>query len=139
MGLAPTPLARPCPLPPAQLKTPLADVSISLAPPEGAAADEGSISPAGEWDAHTRLLSWPLPQLGSGDHAVRCAAELSGVGGGEGEGGGGPCKWPVHVKFFCEGVTISGIELEVQLGAEGQPVAQLHRRFSSGDYKVTNG
>ena len=43
---------------------------------------------------------------------------------------------PVLVQFGCEGVTISGIELEVQMGASGQPVAKLSRRFVAGDYKV---
>ena len=45
--------------------------------------------------------------------------------------------------LVCSGVTISGIELEVQLvpanTTDGKvpPVAKLMRRFSAGEYRVT--
>ena len=45
----------------------------------------------------------------------------------------------LQVKFSCEGVTISGIELEVQTSGAGKPVAKLTRRFQAGDYKVQWG
>ena len=49
---------------------------------------------------------------------------------------------PFNVSFGCDGVTISGIELEVQLvgGASGDrapPIAKLMRRFNAGEYRVT--
>ena len=44
--------------------------------------------------------------------------------------------YAVQVQFACEGVTISGIELEVQTGTAGKPIAKLTRRFQAGDYKV---
>jgi len=40
---------------------------------------------------------------------------------------------PLSVQFGCEGVTITGIELEVA----GQPISKLIRRFDSGEYKVS--
>ena len=43
----------------------------------------------------------------------------------------------LSVGFGCEGVTISGLEIEVQLGQAGSPIAQLQRRFAAGDYKVS--
>ena len=48
---------------------------------------------------------------------------------------------PVSLMFACEGVTISGIELEVHhwdRRAAQQPISKLTRRFTAGDYQVVD-
>jgi hypothetical protein len=46
---------------------------------------------------------------------------------------------PVKMEFQSEGVTISGIEVEIQASiTDTPPIAKLLRRFAAGDYQVAN-
>ncbi|KAL3919396.1 MAG: hypothetical protein SGPRY_005647 [Prymnesium sp.] len=107
-----------------QLKMPLQNVHLSLPCTASCAPDA-----RGTWDGRT--LGWRLPQLLSSDKVVACTSAVMG------EELETLRDQPVIIKFECEGVTISGIELEVQMGGSGHPVAKLNRRFVAGDYKVS--
>jgi len=113
-----------------QLKMPLQHVSIFARPGEHAEACD--VAPPGTWEEGK--LQWTLPRvLSSKDVPVPCSAQLT----GSEELAAALGAQPLHVHFGCEGVTISGLELEVQVGARGSPIARLLRRFAAGDYKVT--
>lgn len=65
----------------AQLKTPLQNVTVSIAPPDGAdvsddpsgAAEGSAAGPAAEWDTEARKLSWTVADLHSKVRAhARC-------------------------------------------------------------------
>ena len=43
---------------------------------------------------------------------------------------------PVFLQFGCDGVTISGVELEIHSGSTGAAISKLVRNFKAGDYKV---
>ena len=89
------------------------------------------VSFPGLWDDADRQLQWRMPQLLSRDKPVVCTARLS---GGEGDLSNTFADQPLYVRFGCEGVTISGIELDLQ--REVQPTMRLLRRFVSGKYKI---
>ena len=87
------------------------------------------------WDAATHELKWSVPQLRAlnstpllltaslrGDEALAQAAAAQ----------------PVFVQFGCDGVTISGVELEIHVGSTRSPISKLVRNFRAGDYKVRN-
>ena len=61
-----------------------------------------------------------------------CTAELK---GGD-DLAAGALQQPLGVQFGCEGVTISGIELEVQCSGANR-IADLLRRFTTGVYRVS--
>ena len=113
-----------------QLKTPLKDVSVTL--PMGDAVQTCQPDQSGSWDAAGHKLLWRLPQPLSRDKPATCSAC---VGGEEGFSTAATEK-ACQVSFGCDGVTISGIELEVQMGSAAQPVAKLNRRFVAGEYTV---
>lgn len=113
-----------------QLKMPLQNVVVTVTP--GPAAKACVVSPPGAWESEHHRVQWTLPQLQSKEKPVLCSAKLS----GDEDIASVASQQPVHVQFGCDGVTISGIELEVEMGSSGQPVARLSRRFVSGDYKV---
>jgi len=124
-----------------QLKMPLENIKITAFLVPGVECCQPS--PTGTWDAAQRQMIWRIPQLLSREKPVVCEAQFLG------DSTGGSAKeddvWcavrqqPIQVKFSCEGVTISGIELEVQTSGAGKPVAKLTRRFQAGDYKVQWG
>lgn len=91
---------------------------------------------AGEWDPAARLAKWRFPELltFSGEPAL-CCATLRDVAEG---GAAAVSRAPLRMSFSCEGVAISGIELEVQLGSGTSSISRLLRRFVSGEYLVTN-
>mmetsp|Transcript_46738 Transcript_46738/g.77372 ORF Transcript_46738/g.77372 Transcript_46738/m.77372 type:complete len:928 (+) Transcript_46738:63-2846(+) len=115
-----------------QLKTPLQDVVVSINP--GSHAEDCAVVAPGTWESGERRLQWRLPHLLSRDKPFVCTAELT----GSEDLASTVVAQPTSVQFKCEGVTISGIELEVQMDNAGtSPVAHLLRRFASGDYKVS--
>jgi len=114
-----------------QLKMPLQNVSIKMPSLPASVSCEPDFQ--GAWDSELRELQWSIPQLFSKDKPVVCTASFSCDDGAASS----IRDEPVLVHFDCEGVTISGIELEAQMGEAGQPVAKLNRRFVAGDYKVS--
>jgi hypothetical protein len=122
-----------------QLKAPLRDVALRLAAPPGLEVDAGTISPGGgSYSGEPeRALAWSLPHLGSGERSAPHSAQLSAAGGAALGTDPTAAELPVQLQFGCDGVTISGLEIETQLGPAGQPVDRLLRRFSAGDYKVS--
>jgi len=111
-----------------QLKTPLQNVLITVSP--SLQDTHRVVAEQGSWDVDTQLLQWRIAQVASGEHPTVRTAQLTGNEKIE-------ILIPSQLQFGCEGVTISGIELEVQTGAAGNPIARLVRRFASGDYKVS--
>lgn len=91
---------------------------------------------AGEWDAAERLARWRLSELLTlrGTPAL-CCATLRDVTQGAADA---VSRAPLQLSFSCEGVAISGIELEVQLGSGSSSISRLLRRFVSGEYFVTS-
>lgn len=90
----------------------------------------------GQWDASKRCATWHLPNLltprGS---PFRCSAVLGNTH--DAPVVAAAATSPLDVSFSCEGVTISGIELEVQLGPTSGSIDKLLRKFASGKYLVT--
>ena len=115
-----------------QLKMPLTNVTVRAQP--GEHASEVTPEPPGTWDDAEGRLQWQLPKVLSKDAPVACTAAL--VGDAELLAASLGAQ-TLSVGFGCEGVTISGLELEVQLGQAGSPIARLQRRFAAGDYKVS--
>mmetsp|Transcript_5058 Transcript_5058/g.15397 ORF Transcript_5058/g.15397 Transcript_5058/m.15397 type:complete len:610 (-) Transcript_5058:263-2092(-) len=121
-----------------QLKTPLVNVSIAMPIPleAGDLYSCSEIQPAGQWDASKRCATWHLPNLltprGS---PFRCSAVLGNTH--DAPVVAAAATSPLDVSFSCEGVTISGIELEVQLGPTSGSIDKLLRKFASGKYLVT--
>ena len=120
-----------------QLKASLMNVALSISPPPGVHVEGGSLVPAGSWEEAARKLRWTIPHELTRDVPSICSAAVSGGAllatlGAQ----------PVNVMFGCEGVTISGIEVDVQMaatpGAATHPIAKLLRRFSAGDYQVAS-
>jgi len=133
------------------LKASLQNVSISVATPSGVTVAHDSVTPSGTWDAAAKRLQWRVSSELTRDRPVVCEAFVR-LPAGDSEVAGGGLRTalasaPMAVQFSCEGVTISGIELEVQAAAVGsgsgsssptQPIAKLMRRFSAGDYQVVS-
>ena len=134
--------AQVCAEPSPQLKASLQSVSVSLTLPEGADVRSPSISPDGTYDASSRRLRLDLPGELTRDQPGRCVAALRPA---DEALRSSLAALPCSVTFTCEGVTISGIEIEVQqatapAGSQppSQPVAKLIRKFTAGDYQVAN-
>ncbi len=111
-----------------QLKTPLQNVALSTTISTG--ARECAMTPGGKWDETEGQLQWRMPHLAPNQPLV-CTARLS---GGEGDLSQTAVDQPLFARFGCEGVTISGIELD--LPPEIEPNMRLLRRFVSGKYKI---
>nr|ALD47963.1 TSET complex subunit TCUP [Emiliania huxleyi] len=116
-----------------QLKTPLQDVAVALrVQDEGARCCDKAVEPAGGWDEAGSSVKWRIDELAR-EKPASCSALVA--------GGGAPAReacsrGTMQVQFGCEGVTITGIELEVQVGTTGSPVSRLLRRFTSGKYEA---
>ena len=150
-----------------QLKSSLQNVALSTRLPPGVSVGpEEALLPVGScWHADAGELQWKLgPELVR-DVPITCTASVVGEAGDEGlgvgTGAGTPAALqgalstvPFQLQFGCEGVTISGIELEVQLGVgasdgtpgsspasarSAAPIGRLKRRFGAGEYKVLPG
>ena len=148
------------------LKSALQNVSVSVAalPAAVSLAAGASLAPEGSsWDAESRALKWRVSKELVREVPVTCTAPLVGVadgaegGGTDGEAmgvselGSALSSVPFSVHFGCEGVTISGIELEVQLGTDAAAstdgsggvgvaaIGKLMRRFTAGEYQVVPG
>ena len=145
-----------------QLKSALQNVLVTVTPPDGYRiihsenGDENQnarLKPEGStWDAASRKLLWRVSKELVRETPVTCTAGLisdASSSNGNGKDGSSSSEAelasafqsvPFHVQFGCEGVTISGIELEVQLSGGGSgapPIAKLMRRFTAGEYRVT--
>ena len=130
-----------------QLKSTLQNVTVSMTPPSTLAIDSARWAPqpdGSSYDPETRTLKWRVCKELVRDHPMTCLAPISGAGLDDSASAESLLVGtPFHVQFGCDGVTISGIELEVQLVAghsvEGAvpPIAKLIRRFTAGEYRVT--
>ena len=146
-----------------QLKSTLQNVLVTVTPPDGYGiihsenGDENQnalLKPEGStWDEASRKLLWRVSKELVRETPVTCTAGLlisdASSSNGNGKDGSSSSEAelaaafqsvPFHVQFGCEGVTISGIELEVQLSGGGSgapPIAKLMRRFTAGEYRVT--
>jgi len=106
-----------------QLKSTLTNVVLTTTPPDGIGIDVALHTPHPEgssYDAAARKLTWRVSEELVRDTPVPCTATLCADGGAEAlpPEEALPAAFqgvPFHVQFGCEGVTISGIELEVQL------------------------
>ncbi|EOD24073.1 hypothetical protein EMIHUDRAFT_207159 [Emiliania huxleyi CCMP1516] len=109
-----------------QLKTPLQDVAVALrVQDEGARCCDKAVEPAGGWDEAGSSVKWRIDELAR-EKPASCSALVA--------GGGAPAReacsrGAMQVQFGCEGVTITGIELEVQVGTTGSPVAPAEPRL----------
>ena len=88
---------------------------------------------AGVWDAATHELKWRVPQLRAlNSSPMLLTASLS----GDETLAQAAATQPVCVQFGCDGVTISGVELDIHVGSTSSPISKLVRNFRAGDYKV---
>ena len=130
-----------------QLKSTLQNVTVSVTLPDAGLCigGEGRAPPRPDgsaYDADARKLQWRVSKELVREMPITCSAALCGEGGAElpSELVAAFASTPFQVHFGCDGVTISGIELEVQPagGTSGTlPVGKLMRRFSAGEYRVT--
>ena len=126
-----------------QLKAALRSVSMTMVAPPALAIDETSIEPEGSsYDAASRKIKWTVAPELRRNQPVTCrvgsaAAPETALSAGALRG-----VWnaaPVKMEFQSEGVTISGIEVEIQASiTDTPPIAKLLRRFAAGDYQVAN-
>ena len=129
------------------LKSTLVNVVVSANLPEAFRMREAPIWPDGSsFEAETRKLQWRVCKELIRDKPVTCSAPITPEAAAALRAADGLVPAlagvPFSVSFGCDGVTISGIELEVQLvgGASGDrapPIAKLMRRFNAGEYRVT--
>ena len=89
-------------------------MTVSLKPRPESNVEVCEPSPPGTWEGGR--LQWRVAQLNSRDAVAECTAELTGAARGEEPLAAALLSQPLRVQFGCEGVTISGLELEVQIG-----------------------
>ena len=102
-------------------------MSLSLQPSPASDVVRCEPSPPGTWD--DGRLQWRVPQLNSRDAAAECTATLTGPVDRAARGAeplaASLLGQPLRVQFGCEGVTISGLELEVKMtNPQPQPQPQ---------------
>ena len=124
-----------------QLKAALRSVSMTMVAPPALAIDETAIEPEGSsYDAASRKIKWTVAPELRRNQPVTCrvgsaAAPETALSAGALRG-----VWnaaPVKMEFQSEGVTISGIEVEIQASiTDTPPIAKLLRRFAAGDDQV---
>ena len=105
--------------------------------------DPASVEPEGSsYDEASRKIKWTVASELRRNQPVTCRvgsamAPETALSAGALRG-----VWnavPVKMEFQSEGVTISGIEVEVQASStDTPPIAKLLRRFAAGDYQVAN-
>ena len=105
--------------------------------------DPASVEPEGSsYDEASRKIKWTVATELRRNQPVTCRvgsamAPETALSAGALRG-----VWnavPVKMEFQSEGVTISGIEVEVQASStDTPPIAKLLRRFAAGDYQVAN-
>ena len=129
----------------AQLKTPLHAVSLTVAPPPSIKVDgTRAVLPEGSrYDASAGVVAWDVCKQLQRETPITCSAVVSTQPDAEGGDAlerlrGALMGVSFDVKFDCEGVTISGIELEVHaaVATMPSPIAKILRRFAAGEYKV---
>ena len=102
--------------------------------------DPASVEPEGSsYDEASRKIKWTVASELRRNQPVTCRvgsamAPETALSAGALRG-----VWnavPVKMEFQSEGVTISGIEVEIQASiTDTPPIAKLLRRFAAGDYQ----
>ncbi|XP_004646924.1 F-BAR domain only protein 1 [Octodon degus] len=106
--------------------TPLSNVHILL--PVGEPVTNVRLQPAATWSLDEKRFTWKLPDVSEAGGSGRLSASWEPLSGPS-------TPSPVAAQFMSEGVTLSGVDVELVGG--GYRMSLVKRRFATGMYLVS--